>query len=319
MKHILKLIFLALIFLQGCQNKQQKQIIVFHAGSLSVPFKQLASEYEKRHPDAKILLEPAGSLVCARKVTELHKPCDILASADYFVINELVIPEYADWSIRFATNEMVLAYSEKSKNSEKISSENWYDIISAEDVIYARADPNADPGGYRAVFTLKLAEKYYDKNGLADKVLAKDKNFMRPKEVDLIALLESNAVDYIFIYKSVAMQHKLRYVKLPDEINLSNPGYNNLYKTVSFEITGSSSGSKMNVTGEYVNYSLTVLKNSPNSDEAIDFVEFLLSPDGMEIFRKSGQDPIIPFSTEQPGLIPDKLHRYLKSPIQISI
>ena len=69
------------------------------------------------NPDIKILLEPAGSLVCARKITELKKPCDIIASADYFVINELLIPEYTKWSVRFATNEIVIAYSEKSKYS----------------------------------------------------------------------------------------------------------------------------------------------------------------------------------------------------------
>ncbi|MCK7522654.1 MAG: hypothetical protein MZV64_35710 [Ignavibacteriales bacterium] len=45
--------------------------------------------------DVKVLLEAAGSLVCARKVTELKKPCDIVASADYFVIDKLLIPEYA--------------------------------------------------------------------------------------------------------------------------------------------------------------------------------------------------------------------------------
>ena len=70
----------------------------------------LKNEYEKMNPGIKILLEPAGSLVCARKITELKKPCDIIASADYFVINELLIPEYAKWSIRFATNEIVIAY-----------------------------------------------------------------------------------------------------------------------------------------------------------------------------------------------------------------
>jgi hypothetical protein len=42
-------------------------------------------------------------------------------------------------------------------------------------------------------------------------------------------------------------------------------------------------------------------------------MEFLLSPEGMEIFRMSGQDPIIPLSTGQPELIPEKLKKYLKN------
>jgi len=48
-----------------------------------------------------------------------------------------------------------------------------------------------------------------------------------------------------------------------------------------------------------------------NKDGAVDFVSFLLSKEGMEIFRKNGQDPIVPFSTEQPEMIPEKLKKYL--------
>ena len=160
---------------------KQKEIIVFHAGSLSVPFNQLKEEYEKIHPDIKILLEPAGSIVCARKITELKKPCDIIASADYFVINELLIPEYTKWSVRFATNEIVIAYSEKSKYFGEINADNWTDILLRDDVIYSRSDPDADPCGYRTVFTMMLEEKVNGKQGLTEKMLAKEQGFHKTK------------------------------------------------------------------------------------------------------------------------------------------
>ena len=92
------LLIFVLLLTDSCnfQHKtKQKEIIIFHAGSLSVPFKKLAQEYEKKHPDIKIFLESSGSIVCARKVTELNKPCDIVASSDYFVINEMLIPKCA--------------------------------------------------------------------------------------------------------------------------------------------------------------------------------------------------------------------------------
>jgi len=38
-----------------------------------------------------------------------------------------------------------------------------------------------------------------------------------------VALLEANAIDYMFQYKSVAIQHGLKYIELPKEINLSDP------------------------------------------------------------------------------------------------
>lgn len=319
MKNLIILGFTTFFILQsGCRNKGKsgsKEIIIFHAGSLSVPFKRLADEYEKRNPEIKVLLEPAGSLVCARKITELKKPCDIIASADYFVIDELLIPNYATWGIRFATNEIVIAFQEKSKYSEEIDSTNWMDILLRNDVTYARPDPNSDPCGYRSVLTIKLSEDYYRKPGLTEELLSKNREFIRPKEVDLVALVEANAVDYMFQYKSVAIQHNLKYIELPHDINLGDPLKNNIYNSVSYDVTGSTPGSKMTVKGEYINYSLAVLTNSPNKDEAIDFVAFLVSHEGMDFFRKNGQEPILPFTTNQTEMIPDKLKKYLKSDI----
>jgi|APHig6443717497_1056834.scaffolds.fasta_scaffold48290_3 molybdate/tungstate transport system substrate-binding protein len=314
MKRLLFWLFVFAVPFTGCRNNsvnRQKEIIIFHAGSLSVPFKQLAGEYEKLNPGTQILMEPAGSLVCARKITELKKPCDIIASADYLVIDELIVPEYASWSIRFATNEIVIAFQNKSKYSSEIDSLNWMDILLRDDVTYARSDPDSDPCGYRSVLAFKLAEKYYGIKGLESKLSSKDRDFIRPKEVDLVALVEANAVDYMFQYKSVAIQHGLKFITLPDYINLGNPARNDVYHSVSLDVTGNTPGSKMTVKGDYINYSISVLTGSVNKENAVDFVFFLLSREGMEIFRKNGQDPIIPFSTDQPGMIPEKLKRYL--------
>jgi hypothetical protein len=38
---------------------------------------------------------------------------------------------------------------------------------------------------------------------------------------------------------------------------------------------------------------------------------FILSDEGLEVFKSNGQDPIIPFSTEHPEKIPSKLLDYL--------
>jgi molybdate/tungstate transport system substrate-binding protein len=312
MRKILIIMTAVTLLNTGCKNTRPGEVIIFHAGSLSVPFKQLAIEYEKLNPGTKVLLEPAGSVVCARKITELKKPCDIIASSDYYVIKELLIPDYTKWSIIFATNEIVIAFQEKSRYASEINASNWPDILMKNDVTFSRSDPDSDPCGYRTLLTFKLAEKFYNQPGLSEKLASKNRDFIRPKEVDLVALVEANAVDFMFQYKSVAIQHNLKYIELPREINLGDPAMNDLYKTVSQEVTGSTPGSKMTVTGEYINYSLSILQNAPNSKEAVNFVSFLLSEKGMDIFRKNGQQPIIPFSTEQPGLIPASLKKYLQ-------
>jgi molybdate/tungstate transport system substrate-binding protein len=185
------------------------------------------------------------------------------------------------------------------------------DILQRKDVIYSRSDPDSDPCGYRTLFTFMLAEKYYKKPGLTEKMSSKDKDYIRPKEVDLVALLESNAIDYMFQYKSVAIQHGLKYIELPREINLSDPSKNDIYSSVSTYVAGNKPGIKMKVTGDYINYSITVLNNAPQKEEAVNFLEFLLSSEGMKIFKSNGQEPIIPFRTEQFDKLPLQLRKYL--------
>ena len=314
MKQISKLLVMAVMLSTGCGNKhvnKTDEVIVFHAGSLSVPLNQMKDAYQKKHPDVTIYLEPAGSLVCARKITELKKPCDIMASADYFVINELLIPQYAKWSISFASNEIVIAYTGKSRHSAEISSTNWPEILMRKDVIYSRSDPDADPCGYRTVLAVMLMEKLHGLAGLTERILAKNRDFIRPKEVDLVALMESGAIDYMFQYKSVAIQHGMKFISLPDDANLSDPSKNDIYKTVSFEVAGREPGSKIKVSGDYISYSVTVLENAPHKAAATDFLSFILSREGMDILARNGQKPIVPAFSEQPDKVPAVFQKYL--------
>jgi molybdate/tungstate transport system substrate-binding protein len=270
-------------------------LIVFHAGSLAVPMKELAAAFKKLHPDVYILMESAGSVDCARKITDLNKPCDIMASADYTVIDKMLIPQFCDWNIRFVANEMCLVYTLKAKYGNEINRNNWYEVLQRSDVVYARSDPNSDPCGYRSLMTMQLAEKFYKKDGLVAALTGKDRNMIRPKEVDLIPLLETNTVDYIFLYKSVAIQHNLKYLELPVEINLRDPGFKDFYATAVVPINGKEPGQKVNMKGEPMIYGITLLKDAPNKQAALGFLEFILSRDkGMKILEKNGQPSVIP-------------------------
>jgi molybdate/tungstate transport system substrate-binding protein len=293
-------------------KKLSGDLIIFHAGSLSVPMKEAASAFMKLNPDVKILLESAGSVASARKITDLNRPCDIMASADYAVIDIMLIPKFADYNIRFVSNEMSIVYNEKSRHAAEINQKNWYEILLQQDVAFARADPNSDPCGYRALMTMQLAEKYYKEKGLVKALSGKDLQYMRPKEVDLLALLESGSIDYIFLYKSVAMQHNLKYLVLPDQINLKDPKFAADYSTASVEINGKAPGEKETIKGEPMIYGITILRDAPNKDAAIAFLNFLLSKDqGMKIMEKNGQPSVIPMSTKNYDLVPDQLKQFV--------
>jgi molybdate/tungstate transport system substrate-binding protein len=309
------LLVLPIAFAIQAQSKLSGELIIFHAGSLSVPMKEIAAEFNKVYPDVKVLLEPAGSVECARKITDLNKPCDIMASSDYTVIDKMLVPGYADWNIRFASNEMCIVYTEKARYRESINAKNWYEILLKPDVAFGRADPNADPCGYRSVMTMQLAGKFYKKPGLAAQLSAKDLNYIRPKEVDLLALIESNSIDYIFLYRSVAVQHKLKFIVLPDEVNLKNPAFSDLYSSAVVDINGKEPGAKVQMKGEAMVYGITMLKNAPNKGVAIAFLEFMLSKDkGMRIMEKDGQPSVIPQTVKQYDLVPEKLKTFCKKP-----
>jgi len=310
-----------IILLTSCAKKNEKvsadiisgDLIVFLAGSLAVPFKEIKKEFNKKYPDVNVMLEAAGSRTCARKITDLERGCDVMASADYTVINKLLIPEFADWNIKFAKNEMCIVYHENSRLSKDINKDNWFEILLNNKVAFGRADPDADPCGYRAVLTSKLAEKYYKVPGLAKEILSKNKEFIRPKETDLLALLESDNIDYIFLYRSVGEQHKLNCLILPDEINLKSEKLSDYYKTATVEITGKKPGEFFYKQGAPMVYGITIPKNAPNKTAALIFLDFILSKDnGMKIIENLGQASAVPSKSETFKFIPDLLKKYAK-------
>ena len=293
--------------------EKNNRLIIFHAGSLTVPFQKIVEGFKKEHPGIEVLKEIAGSRECARKISELHQPCDVFASADHAVIDNLLVPEYADWNLKFATNEMSIVFSPKSRKSNTINSRNWYDVLLDKSVSYGRSDPNADPCGYRTIFTMKLSEQYYKRPRLATELLAKNTEYVRPKEVDLLALLEIGEIDYAFLYRSVAEQHNLKYLLLPDEINLKNAELENHYSQVQVELNGKKPGETIVQSGASMVYGVTIPKNSPNPPLAISFVHYLLAKDGgLKILSAMGQPTVVPSPCAAYENLPAELKHYAR-------
>ena len=186
---------------------------------------------------------------------------------------------------------MVIAFRENSAMAEQINKDNWFEILLKKEVAFGRSDPNSDPCGYRSVLVMKLAEKYYNRAGLTAEMTGKEQKYIRPKEVDLLALLEADELDYIFIYRSVSKQHGLKILTLPDQINLSNAKFADFYKTVSLRLTGKRPGEFIIRKAQPIIYGVTIPKNAPNRELAERFLKFLLDPDkGGAILEKNGQN-----------------------------
>jgi molybdate/tungstate transport system substrate-binding protein len=296
------------------QPSNKSHLIVFNAGSLTAPVADLLAAFSRLHPGVTPQQESSGSLDAARKITDLNKPCDLLAVADYEVIPSLLIPNHASWYLIFARNELVLIYTPKSKFSDQINSSNWYEILQRPGVQYGHSNPDLDPAGYRTLLHWQLAEKYYGKPGLYDRLKAgvPAKN-IRPKSVELVALLQTGELDYIYCYQSIAEQQKLPFIKFPAEIDFSDPAKADFYSTAETEVAGNKPGEKIKMKGLPIRYGLTIPESAPNKELAEEFVEFLLSPDGQAIMQKKSLETVSPSVASDIDKVPARLRSKVTS------
>ncbi len=272
------------------------ELVIFHAGSLTIPLAEIQKEFEAKYPQVHIKRTAGGSSKLARLIAESGKPADVMASADYAVIDKTLIPGKASWNVRFAANQMVLCYTDKSQHAKDITAENWYDILGREGVKWGHSDPDLDPAGYRSLMVIQLAEIYYKSQGLYKKLIDnRPQTQVLPDAAQLVRNLKEGALDYAWEYISVAVQHQLKYIKLPDNINLGDYAYDDFYRQATVEVSGSKPGTKIKKHGKSITYGVTAIKDGPNNEAAIAFLHYMLSPlGGLRILKEQGQPPFIP-------------------------
>ena len=318
------------------------KLVVLEAGSLMVPFAQVEKEFEAANPDIDVQVEAHGSIQVIRQVTELAQDVDVVAVADSSLIPMLMyatkMPDgrpYADWYIEPATNQLVLAYSPQSKYASEINAGNWFQIISRPDVRLGLADPRMDAVGYRTLMITRLAESYYGVNSIMRDAIGRhftmpitedtengitmmtvpellepsdSHMYLRGASMQLIALLQSNDIDYTFEYKSVVMQQGLNYLELPPEISLGDGKFAANYKTVRVQLDFRRFKS---VTPEFeglpIVYGMTIANNSTRKETAVKFIQFVLGPEGQRIFNDAHHPPLIPPVCDNAGALPDGL------------
>ncbi|MCL7410299.1 MAG: tungstate ABC transporter substrate-binding protein WtpA [Methanosarcinaceae archaeon] len=317
----------------GISNSDKTVLKIYHAGSLSAPMEELEQRFEELHTDVDVQREAAGSVASVKKITELGKQADILASADYNLIPLMMMPEFADWYVAFARNQIVIAYTNDSKYSSEIDQDNWFKILRKPDVTFGISNPNDDPCGYRSQMVTQMAENHYADASIYDNLMASnteitvssengtytikvppseeidpntEKIMLRSMETELSSALEMGEIDYFYIYRSVAVQHGFEFVELPPQIDLGSMEYSDMYSKVKVELANENV-----VEGTPIVYGLTIPTNATQHDLAVEFVELLLSEEGQAIFMDNGQPPIVPAITSDVDAVPEGLKTFL--------
>ena len=269
----------------AAQAAEPTTLTIFAAGTLAVPFRQLNALFEKKYPNVTVQAQFGGSVMMAKKITDLHQEADLLAVADYNVIPKYLFgkPAYAAWYVGIARNAITFVYTDKSKYANEINSDNWYKVLARKGVEIGRSNPDTDPSGYQTVQMLNLAEKYYKEPGLEQNVLANAPLAnMRDTETALISALQLGQIDYLAIYRSDALQHHLKFVDLPAKINLSDPAESAYYQQ------GIAHTKNGDLAGKPIVYAITIVNGSKNADMAEKYVALLLGPEGQAVMKNNG-------------------------------
>ena len=145
----------------------------------------------------------------------------------------------------------------------------------------------------------QLAADYYRKPALYNDLL---QHVTIPGPVRAGAIL-GKQVDFQLTYEHnaramAAENPDIRYVNLPDEINLSNPKMDAWYRQhASIVLPGlGSPGAARSVAipAARVAWGITILKNAPNPAAAVKFLKMLLGREGAALLEANGPSPLSP-------------------------
>jgi molybdate/tungstate transport system substrate-binding protein len=345
---IIILFLLILSLIPGCEPTVKTEVLVLNAGSLVIPLAQVEEEYEKLHPDIDLRFEGHGSIQVVRHITEIGDAASVAMVADYSLLPLLMYPAslpdgdgfYADWHIRFATNRLGIAFTDESVYGDEITEDNWYEVLMRDDVNLGISDPRLDAVGYRSLMLIQLAEEYYGDGTLFERLISQnfsppiyseeddfgvfqisipelleakiERFYLRGFSVQLLSLLESHQIDYAFEYESVARQHNLHFLALPREIDLSLEAYQDIYAGVNVNIEFRRFETVNPVfSGLPIIYGITIPASAPYPEEAVDFLEFFLGPEGQQILSENYQPPLVPLETDNLDAMPERLRHLI--------
>jgi molybdate/tungstate transport system substrate-binding protein len=247
---------------------------------------------------------PGGSVALAHMILDRLRRADVFISADPEVNHLLMRPgpgPSAPWFFTLARNTLVVAYDPRSKFASALGhsaaghapgGRPWHEILARPGFRLGRTDPQLDPKGYRTILMLRLAEHYYHRADLEQRIIGSPEN---PRQIfpeeELMGRLESGQLDAGIFYLNEAVEHHLPYVTLPDEINLGNPAMASAYAHATYRLP----------TGEVrrgapIVYTVTIPSTADNVAGAIRFVQFLYGPGGRAALTAHGLLPAPPLA-----------------------
>lgn len=257
------LLFSNAAWAQVSELPAKTELKIFSAGVASKLAQETVEAWNAKRPEAPATLALGGSVDGIRRQLN-GEDFDLLILADDGIIKSMMMPEHTDGYYIFAGNKMVVAAAE----GREIDRGNWRDKLLAPEARFMHMDPYGDPGGYRAVMAILLADQV--EPGLSQKLMDHPGHIGMERE----APKEKPDFDYMFTYYTGAKGRGLVFAELPKEMDLSDDSLAELYATVEFQVDDQNK-----VKGAPIAHAVTIPLTSKNRKLALEFTEQFLKND----------------------------------------
>ena len=195
----------------------------------------------------------------------------------------------SNWAIGFASDQMVLAYSNSTQTSaatgiinlantaEKSNAtadwNSFYTSLTSGSVKIGVSNPVSDPAGLRGWLVLEAAGYVYsggNQQAYVSPLLQNKGNVTGTNAAALVAPLQAGQIQFLFIYKSAAVTDKLSFLTLDSHVNLGSSNLSSFYSKFSY---ADSAGT---TKGAAIVLCITIPLSAVNTVEALEFVQYVV-------------------------------------------
>jgi molybdate/tungstate transport system substrate-binding protein len=301
--------------------KPTGNVNVAYASSLQYLNEKVVSPTFTKAQGYKFVGHGGASTELANDITSGELSPDVFQSVGGDSI-KLIEPKFTSWYVQYAGTSIVLAYNPKSKyaadfkavaNGSKNVCTLFSSTLQSPGFKLGRTDPNIDPQGRDFIMMVELAQSYcHLPSDTAAKILGTSdfgtaSSSQIYAESSLDSTLQSGQLDASSAFITQAVELKLPYVKLPDQINLGSAAEKAAYAKATVKVKN---GKTYKGSPQVID--ITTVGSKPSAG-AIAFVKYTLSPAGLALYKEGGFTVLTPTLTGDKSAVPAAIQSELGS------